>query len=55
MLRRKVRRNGLEYSPDFRIVIISETEYGVKIMAHALGEPGDAVNFYVKNNEVKVI
>jgi len=55
MLRKKIRRNDLEYSPDFRIVIQSETEYGVKIMMHALGEQGKAVSFYVRNNEVRKI
>ena len=53
LLRTKVRmRNGVKFSPDFRIAVQKESEEGVTILVHPLGHNGKAEDFLIKGNEV---
>ena len=55
LLRMRIRtRNGIEFTPDFRLAVQSEKEGGTHVIVHPLGHDGDTLDFIVKGNELQL-
>ena len=45
-------KNGIEFTPDFRVSVQSKKDNGIHIMVHPFGHDGDTLDFIVKGNEI---
>ena len=55
LCRMKIKKEGLEYSPDFRMVVKSESADEVRVMIHPRGVRDNVYDFVLKGNEAKPI